>query len=163
MEAVGLGLELLLLLTVANGAPVMATHLMKGYANWPIDGGCRGPDRRRLLGASKTWRGVFAAVVATAAVAFLLGHSIADGALFGLFAMLGDMFSSFIKRRMGMASSARAFGLDQVPEALLPLWLMHEQFGIGWLLGSTTVFAFVFIGMGLSKLLYRLHIRKQPY
>jgi hypothetical protein len=35
--------------------------------------------------------------------------------------MIGDLFSSFCKRRFGLPSSSRARGLDQIPEALLPL------------------------------------------
>lgn len=156
-------LELLLLLLVANGAPVLAARLFKGFANWPLDCGCYAGDKQRLLGASKTWRGIFVAVVSTAAVAYLLGHSPMDGALFGLCAMLGDLFSSFIKRRRGLPASAKALGLDQIPEAVVPLWLMHEQFDVTWSLGFATVIAFLFSGIGLSKLLYQLHIRSQPY
>jgi hypothetical protein len=36
-------------------------------------------------------------------------------------AMLGDLFSGFVKRRLGMGPSDKALGLDYVPESLLPL------------------------------------------
>lgn len=163
MEEVRLILALLLLLVVANGAPVVAARLWKGFGNWPLDCGCNAGDEKRLLGASKTWRGVFAAVISTAVVAALLGYSLRDGALLGLLAMLGDILSSFIKRRMGMPASSRALGLDQIPEAVVPLWLMHEQFDINLTVGIIIVIAFLFTGIGLSKLLYILHIRSQPY
>lgn len=163
MDGFRLILELLLLLVVANGAPVVAARLLKGFANWPLDCRCYAGDEQRLLGASKTWRGVIAAVISTAVVAYLLGYPLMEGALFGLFAMLGDTLSSFIKRRMGLAASAKALGLDQIPEAVVPLWVMHEQFGLGWPVGFATVIAFLFTGIGLSKLLYQLHIRNQPY
>jgi CDP-archaeol synthase len=36
-------------------------------------------------------------------------------------AMAGDLLSSFVKRRFGLAPSSKATGLDQIPEALFPL------------------------------------------
>jgi CDP-2,3-bis-(O-geranylgeranyl)-sn-glycerol synthase len=39
--------------------------------------------------------------------------------------MSGDLLSSFIKRRLGIISSRSAPLLDQLPETLLPLWIMH--------------------------------------
>ena len=35
--------------------------------------------------------------------------------------MAGDLLSSFTKRRMRLASSSMAPGIDQVPESVLPL------------------------------------------
>lgn len=163
VEEFRLIMELLLLLLAANGAPVVAARLLKWIANWPLDFGCYAGDGQRLLGASKTWRGVIAAVAATAVVAYFLGYPIMHGAIFGLFAMLGDTLSSFIKRRMGLSASAKAVGLDQIPEAVVPVWLMHEQFDVTWSLGLATVIAFLLSGIVLSKLLYQLHIRSQPH
>src|SRR6478736_778738 len=44
------------------------------------------------------------------------------------FAMAGDLFSSFVKRRLHLASSSMAIGLDHIPESLFPLlasrWLL---------------------------------------
>ncbi|MFO7593466.1 MAG: CDP-archaeol synthase [Pseudomonadota bacterium] len=163
MDELRLLLELLLLLMAANGAPVLAAHILKDVADWPVDCGRYASDGERLLGVSKTWRGVFSAVLATMVVAYLLGYPVMLGAQLGLFAMLGDMVSSFIKRRVGLTASARAFGLDQIPEAVLPLWVLHEQLELGWTAGFATVIIFLLSSIGLSKLLYRLHIRKQPY
>src|SRR5262245_45390103 len=36
-------------------------------------------------------------------------------------AMTGDLISSFVKRRMGLAPSDRVTGVDQIPESVLPL------------------------------------------
>ena len=44
------------------------------------------------------------------------------GALVAAMAMLGDLFSSFLKRRMGLAPSRQAIGLDQIPESCFPCW-----------------------------------------
>jgi len=38
------------------------------------------------------------------------------GTLVATFAMAGDLFSSFVKRRLHLASSRMAIGLDHIPE-----------------------------------------------
>ena len=42
--------------------------------------------------------------------------------------MAGDLFSSFVKRRLHLPSSSMAIGLDHIPESLFPLlasrWLL---------------------------------------
>jgi CDP-archaeol synthase len=43
------------------------------------------------------------------------------GLLVGAAAMAGDLFSSFLKRRLDLPPSSKATGLDQVPESLIPL------------------------------------------
>jgi CDP-2,3-bis-(O-geranylgeranyl)-sn-glycerol synthase len=154
---------LLLLLLMANGAPILARNLFASAADWPIDAGYIASDGYRLLGPSKTWRGLVAAVVATAALAALLGYPLLLGALFGLYAMLGDLLTSFIKRRLGLLPSARAFGLDQLPEAVLPLALLHAQMGLDWLHGIVLLVLFIVTDVLLSRLLYRLKIRRRPY
>ena len=120
---------LVLLLVIANAAPVVISLLLGHRWNAPLDGGLRLPDQRPVLGPSKTIRGVFAAVLATALLAPLFGFSPAAGAGFACLAMLGDICSSFIKRRLGIASSQSVPLLDQLPESLLPLWLMQPIVG----------------------------------
>ncbi|HMX52743.1 MAG TPA: CDP-archaeol synthase, partial [Plasticicumulans sp.] len=64
---------------------------------------------------------------------------------------------------LGLASSAQALGIDQVPEALLPLLAVRETLALdGWVIAAL-VAAFVVLELLLSRLLYRLHIRRQPY
>ena len=154
---------LLLLLILANGAPVVAARLLHHRFSAPIDGGLRFWDGRPLLGKSKTWRGLVAGTLACAIAAPLLGLSVTFGVVFAALALAGDLLSSFIKRRMGLQSSARASGLDQIPEALLPVawawWLLTFPLwqGVG------VVLLFVAGNMLFSPLLFRLGIRKQPH
>src|SRR5262245_29891428 len=114
-------LQSLVLLTFANGTPVIAKKIFGSRLAFPLDAGVHFVDGRPLLGQSKTIRGVVLSVAVTAAAAPVLGVSAATGALVACFAMLGDIFSSFIKRRRKLPSSAQAIGLDQIPESLLPL------------------------------------------
>lgn len=129
----------------------------------PLDRGMMFVDGRPLLGHSKTWRGLIAALFLTIPVAMLLGLSLISGLQFALYAMTGDLLSSFIKRRCGIEPSGRAVGLDQIPESLLPLLLLQSQLGlalidIGWL-----VVLFIVLSQLFSRLLYRFHIRRRPY
>jgi CDP-2,3-bis-(O-geranylgeranyl)-sn-glycerol synthase len=156
-------LHALILLMVANGAPVVATQLLGSRGAWPIDGGRRLWDGRPVLGSSKTWRGLAMATAAAAAVAALLGLPATTGAAVGAAAMLGDLASSFVKRRLDLGPGSRAPVVDQVPEALLPLLLCQHllSLSLGEVLIATALFAL--LDVGLSPLLFRLGIRARPY
>lgn len=124
MSDVAPALVALALVVVANAAPVLLALCAGTATAWPVDGGRRWGDGRPVLGPSKTWRGILAAVLATAAVGqWLLGDALL-GALAASLAMAGDLGSSFVKRRLSLRSGANAPGLDQVPESLLPLLLL---------------------------------------
>ena len=156
-------LQALVLVLVANGTPVVATRLLGTWGDWPIDAGRSLADGRRVFGQSKTWRGLGLAVTATSATSFYLGLPWTTGAIVGLAAMAGDLGSSFIKRRMGMTSGSMSPGLDQVPEALLPLLACRGALGLslGEALLSTALFWLTEVV--LSPLLFRLGIRERPY
>ena len=155
--------ELLLLLLAANGAPVLLARLLGDRWAWPVDSGVLLRDGRPLFGRSKTWRGIVVGVAATAVVALLFGHGIAFGILFGAASLAGDLLSSFVKRRLGIQSSGKAVGLDQVPEALLPLLVCRGELGIGWPAVAVLVALFFFGSLLLSRAMYRFGIKKRPY
>ena len=114
-------LKLLVLLAVANGTPVLAKSLLGDRLARPLDGGAILGDGRPLFGPSKTILGVVLALIATPLAAALMGLSWQLGVVLAALAVAGDLLSSFVKRRMGLASSSMAIGLDQIPESLLPL------------------------------------------
>jgi CDP-2,3-bis-(O-geranylgeranyl)-sn-glycerol synthase len=154
---------LLLLLLVANGTPVVLKRVLGDRGAWPIDGGRRFRDGRPLLGRSKTWRGLAGALVATALVAWGLGSGAWLGAVVALAAHLGDMASSFTKRRLAIASSGRALGIDQIPESLLPALATAWPLGLG-VAEVLLVILLFFVGeLALSRLLFRLGIRDEPH
>lgn len=156
-------LELLLLIVIANGAPVIATRVFGEWGAYPLDGGRVLVDGHRLLGHSKTWRGVLAATLATGVGAVLLNGLWLIGVTIGIAAMLGDLLSSFIKRRLGMASSSMALGLDQMPESLLPLLAVAGRFDLSGSTIAWTVAGFVVLELTLSPIFYWLGIRNRPY
>lgn len=156
-------MQLLLLLMVANGAPVLARRLMGRVLDMPVDHGYRLVDGQPLFGPSKTWRGLVLAVVLTAVAADSLGFDYRHGIWFGALAMGGDLLSSFIKRRLGYAPSSRALGLDQIPESLLPLLGLAGPWRLAvadWLI---TAVLFLILSIVLSRLLYWVGVRRQPY
>jgi CDP-diglyceride synthetase len=112
--------KFLLLLLVANGMPVLARKLLQDRFSRPLDGGLAFIDGQPLFGSSKTLRGVLLSVGVTPVAAAALGLPWQAGALTGVLAMAGDLFSSFIKRRLKLPPSSRATGLDQIPESLFP-------------------------------------------
>lgn len=153
----------LLLLLTANGAPVIACFLLGDRASWPLDGGVRFFDKQPLFGETKTWRGVGAALTGCALLAVALGKPALLGIEFAAFAMLGDLLSSFSKRRLHIAPSGRATGLDQIPETLLPLLLLRQELTLSPIDIVVVVSAFFVLEQGLSRLLYRWHVRNRPY
>ena len=77
--------------------------------------------------------------------------------------MAGDLFSSFLKRRMHLLPSSRSTGLDQIPEALVPLLLCRHTLSLTALDIAVGV-AIFFVGeVLLSVLFYKLHLRERPY
>ncbi len=156
-------LKLLGLLTVANGAPVVAKKLLGTRWSRPLDGGMRFVDDRPLFGPSKTQRGLLLSIGMSGLVAPMLGWSIVVGALFGALAMAGDLLSSFAKRRMGLPSSSMALGLDQIPESLLPLLGLYAVLEIGVVEASLVVVLFFAGELVASRILYQVNLRDRPY
>ena len=137
-------IKVLLLLLLANGTPVVAKKLLGSRWACPVDGGKCFIDGRALFGSSKTFRGIVSSLLVTSAGASLLGYSILTGASFAVASLTGDLASGMIgagifalpallyflsvaffvrmeARRLNLPPSSRALGLDQLPEAILPL------------------------------------------
>lgn len=163
MEDFWLGLRVLLLLTVANNAPIAARLLLGARWSSPIDAGLLFVDGRPLLGRSKTWRGLVSAVLLTALLAPVLGFGAATGALAGGLSMAGDALASFVKRRLGVPPSGRSFGLDQLPEAVVPLLVLHESLQLSWPLLTGVALAFFLLETPAARLAHRLGWRETPY
>jgi CDP-2,3-bis-(O-geranylgeranyl)-sn-glycerol synthase len=163
MDALWLATRLLLMLGAANTAPIALRRWLGSRWDQPLDGGLRSVDGRPLLGPSKTWRGLAAAVLTCSVAAPLLGLPPWIGAVIGTAAMAGDALSSFIKRRLGIASSGRAIGLDQIPEALLPLLAVQQPLELSLALIAGVTLAFFALEIPLARWSYRRGLRDRPY
>jgi CDP-2,3-bis-(O-geranylgeranyl)-sn-glycerol synthase len=154
----------LLLLLVAHGGPLLVRMVWPGAPlGMPLDGGRRLADGRPLLGSSKTVRGVLVMSLAPAVMAPLVGLPFAVGLLLGLLCAAGDLGTSFVKRRLGLAPGAMALGLDQLPEALLPLLACKPLLGLGW--GQVLLVALLFMAADLliSRIFYWMGFRQHPH
>lgn len=156
-------LQLLILLMLANGTPVIVKKMLGGHYSYPLDGNLTFADSRPVFGRSKTLRGVALAVLVTTVGATVIGLSWKVGLLVGSCAMAGDLFSSFCKRRLGLPPSSRASGLDQIPEALLPLLACRDLLALTAADIAVCVVIFFVGEVVLSRVLYAVRLRDRPY
>jgi len=158
-----LAYKILLILFAANGAPIILRNLLGERFAHPVDCGLEWLDGTPLLGPSKSWLGIVGGLLAGAATAWAVGLEAQTGLAAGALSMLGDVFSSFIKRRIKIPPSGMALGLDQIPEALFPLLGLKGEWHLGFGEVLWLVFTFLVLELAVSQVLFRLHIRKQPY
>jgi len=156
-------LYILCLLLTVNAAPILVRLLLGAHWRQPLDGGRIFSDGHPLFGASKTQAGLAAAIAAGALIGWLTGLGASIGVLMGTCAMLGDLLSSFIKRRLGLAASVRALGLDQVPESLLPLLACAPLLDLSWTQISWLTLAFAGAELLLSRTAFHLGFKQHPY
>ena len=156
-------LQLLVLLMLANGTPVVAKKIVGERFAYPLDCGVVFIDGRPLFGHSKTIRGIVLAVLVTTAGAPLIDLDWTIGFVVGGLAMVGDLASSFLKRRIALPPSSRASGLDQVPEALLPLLACRDLLSLTMADIGVTAALFVIGEVLLSRVFYALRLRDRPY
>jgi CDP-2,3-bis-(O-geranylgeranyl)-sn-glycerol synthase len=155
--------KVLILLAVANGAPIVAKKVLGGAFAHPLDGGWTLSNGQPLFGSSNTIRGIVVAVIASMLVALLLGIPWTTGLLVGATAMAGDLVSSFLKRRMGMAPSSRAFGLDHGFESLFPALAAMAELNMTLLDVLAITALFTAGGQVLSVLLFKMRLRDHPH
>jgi CDP-archaeol synthase len=154
---------LVFLVMLANATPLIVQKVLRQRYSQPIDGDCRFIDGRPLLGRAKTLRGVACAIVVTTAVAPVVGLGWKIGLLVGSLAMVGDLFSSFVKRRLGRSSSSPILGIDQIPESLFPLLACIYPLSLT-ITDVAIGVAIFFVGeLVVSRLLYAFDLRDPPY
>lgn len=129
----------MIFMLVCGGVANMIPPMVRGIniLNYPIDFGLK-INNKFVLGASKTWRGLFFGVIGAAIVGGVLGlmeiflrhKQIIQqftgwqiwifayygylGIIFGLGALGGDLVKSFVKRRVGIDSGVTWFPFDQI-------------------------------------------------
>jgi len=156
-------LQVLALVTVANGTPVIAKRILGDHFATPIDGGSKFVDGRPVLGSSKTIRGIFLSILVTSLLAPVVGLDWETGVLVASVAMAGDLFSSFLKRRINLPAGGKATGLDQLPESLFPVFACRGVLPLTALDIVAVVAIFFVCELLLSRVLYHFHLRDHPY
>ena len=102
-------------------------------------------------------------VLITTASAPLIGLDLTIGAIVAGAAMAGDLFSSFVKRRLNSPPSSQALGLDQVPESLFPMLACRDALSLTIADIALGVGIFFIGALILSRFLFRAHLRDEPY
>ena len=138
------------LVAVANLAPWVAGVLLGDRWAGPLDFGRTLNDGSRLLGSHKSWRGLLTGAVACALVAPLMGYPLLLGLRFGVLSLVGDAASSFVKRRLHRAPGTEIAGLDQLPEALLPLLTLRRSLSLSLLQVLSAAAAFTVLHLALQ-------------
>jgi len=163
----------------------------------PIDGGKTMRDGRRILGDGKTWRGFFAGITLGFIIGlieiFLLSKgfhffgialpsfSAAGGsnafdlsaciAILSLAtgALLGDMFFSFFKRRLGL-QRGQALPLADQYDFLIGAFVLTAITSFGWLTATLNLTTFIviiimtpFLHLGTNIVGYLLGIKNEPW
>ena len=163
----------------------------------PIDGGKTMKDGRRILGDGKTWRGLFAGIALGFIVGlieiFLLikGFHFFGIALPGFSAMgipgvldlsaciavlslaagalLGDMFFSFIKRRLGLQRGQSLPLADQY-DFLIGAFVLTAITSFGWLTATLDLATFIVIiimtpilHLGTNIIGYLIGVKNEPW
>lgn len=155
--------KILIMLLAVNGAPIIAARVCRHRGSTPVDLGRRLGDEQPILGASKTWRGLAAALVTSCILSSAFGYGLEFGLAFGVLVMAGDLISSFVKRRRGLQSSDQYLGVDQIPESLLPAIYCVVVLDTAWIWALLWVLAFMLLELLISRPLFLLKIRKRPY
>lgn len=143
----------LVLVVLANSTPVVVAWLAGAHGAWPLDGGLVLRDGERLLGAHKTWRGLVSAALACGVAGHLMALPPLASAGLGVLAMAGDALSSFVKRRLRRGPGAWLPGVDQLPEAALPLIAGWGLLGLDAARFAGTLLAFTLAGAAASRTL----------
>jgi CDP-2,3-bis-(O-geranylgeranyl)-sn-glycerol synthase len=146
------GLNALLLVIVANVAPWATARILSGYWRAPLDSGATFTDGTRILGDHKTWRGLIVGTFTCGVVARLLQLPLLLGIAFGLLSLAADTASSFVKRRLRLLPGTEIPGLDQLPEALVPLVVLSHPLGLHLTDSIVIALVFLLLDLGVMRL-----------
>lgn len=102
-------------------------------------------DHRPLFGPHKTIRGVAISLIGGTAVFSLIGTAWWVATVAALSAMIGDLLSSFIKRRSNIPSGRKTAVLDQFFEGFFPAVFLGRSLSLPWSQTLTALCFFILI------------------
>jgi CDP-2,3-bis-(O-geranylgeranyl)-sn-glycerol synthase len=148
----------------ANAAPVVLG------GGPPLDMGKKFSDGRRILGDGKTARGFMGGLIVGTIIGLLqgiaeapLGEHLLLGFLLALGALLGDLASSFIKRRLSIERGGAAPGLDQLGFVVFALILASPVNVITWQEIAVLLIITPPIHLATNFIGYKLGLKSRPY
>ena len=141
-----MGFKLLIILFVANSTPLLLSAFSPAAAGTRMDNGRKLLDGYPLLGKNKSLGGFLSGVTAGGLIGYLIGMQLAMSLLIALVSMLGDLFTSFIKRRLSLGAGETVYLFDHLFEGLFPLLLCKWAYGLSWPLLLTLLLSFIVLG-----------------
>ena len=135
-----------------------------------MDMGKKFSDGRRIFGDGKTTRGFVGGLIVGTIVGLLqgiaevpLGEHLLLGFLLALGALLGDLVSSFIKRRLDIERGGAAPGLDQLSFVVVALMLASPVKVITWREIAAILIVTPPIHLATNFVGYKLGLKSRPY
>ncbi len=147
--------KVLLLLLCINGIPPLLARFFPEAANGPLDNNRRFFDGYPIFGRHKTIGGFLCGILTGGIIGYLIGFSFALSLLAGLLGMLGDILTSFIKRRLRLAEGTELPIFDQAFEGGFPMLLFHRVFPFSWQTTLAVFLMFLIIGWAGAKIFKR--------
>jgi len=112
--------------------PPFVAQIFERKWDRPIDGQYILRDGLPLFGSHKTIRGLLAGIAAGYTCGLAMGFPWWLGLGTAVLSMGGDLFSSFLKRRLSFISGDVVPGLDQIPEGIFPFLLLAPYFSLSF-------------------------------
>ena len=143
------------LLLAANAVPVVVGKFARERGALPLDFGRVMPDGERLFGSHKTWRGLASGIAACTLLAAYFDLPLWLGAGFAALSLAADACSSAAKRRMRLKPGSEVLWLDQLAEALVPLFVFAEPLGLNLVEIAVVTTCFIVLDAATARLRHR--------
>ncbi|MFW5932275.1 MAG: CDP-archaeol synthase, partial [Desulfohalobiaceae bacterium] len=154
--------RILLLLGGINLAPALLGYLHRHAQSRPLDQGRRLGDSQPIFGPGKTVWGLCSALLAGPLLALILFWPWWLGLACAMLSMLGDLGSSFAKRRLHLPRGTDLPVLDHLPESALPLIPLAAYLQLGLLQCLLLLAIFCLAGWQWTKL-YKQVLLQKPF
>lgn len=161
MSPLGTTFGVIIFLFVVNCLPVITSVVLGEKFRYPVDRGFLWLDNRPLFGQNKTVRGVAVIILGGMVACSFLGEPWWRGGVVATMVVLGDLTSSFIKRRFNVPIGGDLFPLDHLFESLFPsLFLLSIQ-SLTWTQLIIVVVSFIFTAYPVT-LWWKYTIHRAP-
>ncbi len=141
---------------VANSTPVVLG------GGPPVDGGASWTDGKPILGANKTIRGTISGILAGTLIGLLQGNLI-GGVAQSTGAILGDLLSSFYKRRRDYPPGSSMPIIDQLDFIIMAVILSYPFQATDLAAALTIMVITVPIHYGTNYVAWLLKLKKNPW
>jgi CDP-2,3-bis-(O-geranylgeranyl)-sn-glycerol synthase len=162
----------------ANMAPVIFKGIAKKLA-FPVDFGGK-INNKAIFGKNKTFRGIVFGVLSAIIIAFLqyliyryeffsvisfidYSNWFLVGLLMGSGAMIGDLFESFVKRRLNFASGRKFVPFDQLDFVIGGLLFVSIVVKLTLLIVITILIISFVLDIIVNHIAFYLKIRKEKW